>query len=461
MRTLLGIDVSNHNGGLDYTNLSKSINFVIIQSSYGTTRNPLFLTHVNGFRAAKTPIPGVYHFIYAVTPEQAKRNAERAIKSVQEAGLPRDTRIWADFEYDSVDYAAKRGITLGAAECNEYTMIFCETVRKAGYPTGIYCNVDFYENWYNKELLKRYPVWLCDLSGKCKYPCLMWQYSWKGFDWDIWFKPEDGELTDGEIIDAGEPKTVDEAIDRLLAVAEAEVGYREKASPYNLDDKDANAGSANYTKYGRTMHAVQPSNMDYPAPYCDCFVDWCFYTTFGADLARRMLCGDFDDYTVNSANLYKNAGRWYTSGKRGDQIFFRDNDGICHTGLVEKVSSGIVYTIEGNKSNMVKRCQYHIYDNTIAGYGRPKYDLALPGQEEGYMFSTETVRNGSKGASVLLLQKLLKADGYTGSNGAILALDSDFGGNTEAALKEYQRKHAGLSVDGVCGPATWKSILGL
>lgn len=77
------------------------------------------------------------------------------------------------------------------------------------------------------------------------------------------------------------------------------------------------------------------------------------------------------------------------------------------------------------------------------------------------MFEVDEVKKGSKGASVLLLQKLLKADGYTGSNGAILALDGDFGGNTEAAVKEYQRKHTGLAVDGVCGPATWKSILGL
>ena len=461
MKTLLGIDVSNHNAGLDYTNLSKSINFVVIQSSYGTTKNPLFQTHVNGFRAVRTLIPGVYHFIYAVSREQAKRNAEKAIQCVQEAGLSRDTRIWADFAYDSVDYAVQRGVTLGAKECDEYTRIFCETVEKAGYPTGIYCNIDFYENWYSKDLLQKYPVWLCDLSGKHKYPCLMWQYSWQGFDWDIWFLPEDGELTDGETQEAGEPKTVDEAIDRVLIVAEAEVGYREKASPYNLDDKTINAGSANYTKYGRIMHQIQPSNMDYPAAWCDCFVDWCFYETFGANLARKMLCGTFDDYTVNSANMYKSAGRWHSSGKRGDQIFFRDSSGICHTGLVQNVSGNMVYTIEGNKGNAVRRCQYYITDSTIAGYGRPRYDLALGEQEERYMFEPETVRKGCKGASALLLQKLLKAEGYTGSNGAVLALDGDFGGNTETAVKEYQRKHTGLAVDGICGVNTWKSIIGL
>ena len=77
------------------------------------------------------------------------------------------------------------------------------------------------------------------------------------------------------------------------------------------------------------------------------------------------------------------------------------------------------------------------------------------------MFETDEVRKGSKGASVLLLQKLLKAECYTGSTGTVLELDGDFGGNTETALKEYQRKHAGLAVDGIAGPATWKNILGL
>lgn len=43
------------------------------------------------------------------------------------------------------------------------------------------------------------------------------------------------------------------AIDRLIAVAEGELGYLEKKSNANLDDKTANAGSSNYTKYNRDM----------------------------------------------------------------------------------------------------------------------------------------------------------------------------------------------------------------
>ena len=39
------------------------------------------------------------------------------------------------------------------------------------------------------------------------------------------------------------------AIDKLIGIAQAEIGYLEKRSCANLYDKTANAGSGNYTKY--------------------------------------------------------------------------------------------------------------------------------------------------------------------------------------------------------------------
>ena len=45
------------------------------------------------------------------------------------------------------------------------------------------------------------------------------------------------------------------AIDKLIATAEAEIGYLEKKSNKDLDDKTANAGSSNYTKYNRDLKA--------------------------------------------------------------------------------------------------------------------------------------------------------------------------------------------------------------
>ena len=41
------------------------------------------------------------------------------------------------------------------------------------------------------------------------------------------------------------------AADKVIEIAENEVGYLEKASNSNLYEKNANAGSNNYTKYWR------------------------------------------------------------------------------------------------------------------------------------------------------------------------------------------------------------------
>mgnify|MGYP003303888184 CR=1 FL=1 len=137
----------------------------------------------------------------------------------------------------------------------------------------------------------------------------------------------------------------------VINIALGEVGYVEKKSNKSLDSKTANAGSANYTKYGRDMHKLYPAVMDFPAAWCDAFVDWCFQKAYGVSNAKVLLGGSFDDYTVNSAQLYKKKNAWYTKNpKKGDQIFFTNGTRICHTGLVYDVDTTYVYTVEGNTS---------------------------------------------------------------------------------------------------------------
>ncbi|MFR3659017.1 MAG: GH25 family lysozyme [Eisenbergiella sp.] len=180
---------------------------------------------------------------------------------------------------------------------------------------------------------------------------------------------------------------INEVIQKVLNVAIGEVGYIEKSSNANLDDKTANAGNANFTKYGRDMHELLPSVMDFPAAWCDAFVDWCFYKAYGVDNAKKLLCGSFDDYTVASAQKYKNSKRWFTSPQVGDQIFFKNSQRINHTGIVYKVYLNTIYTIEGNTSagsnqvvangGCVDQKSYTINHPKIAGYGRPNYSLLV------------------------------------------------------------------------------------
>ena len=73
----------------------------------------------------------------------------------------------------------------------------------------------------------------------------------------------------------GRPVYGDETctVEELLEVARQEVGYEEKASPNSLDDKHANRGSKNYTKYGMWYNGGKALS-EY---WCAEFVSWCFY----------------------------------------------------------------------------------------------------------------------------------------------------------------------------------------
>lgn len=179
------------------------------------------------------------------------------------------------------------------------------------------------------------------------------------------------------------------AVEKLINIARAEVGYLEKKSNKDLDSKTANAGSSNYTKYARDLYPSLQGQA-----WCDMFVDWCFVQAFGEVRARQLLCGGFSAYTPTSAQYYKDKGQWHTCPEPGDQIFFRNSVRICHTGIVTKVTSERVYTIEGNTSGAsgvvangggVREKSYPLAHSGIAGYGRPDWSLVeLPHYEPGW-----------------------------------------------------------------------------
>lgn len=147
--------------------------------------------------------------------------------------------------------------------------------------------------------------------------------------------------------------------DKVIAIATSELNYLEKSAsaykknPSVLYSKSDGKGYDNYTKFGKEMHAIYPQVMDFPAAWCDAFVDWCFYKAYGTATAKSLLNGNFDDYTVASAQMYAKHGAIDYSPRVGDQVFFTTNgkvSGCYHTGLVVKVDRDYVYTIEGNTS---------------------------------------------------------------------------------------------------------------
>lgn len=258
--------------------------------------------------------------------------------------------------------------------------------------------------------------------------------------------------------------TMEYDVDKVIAVAKAEDGYCEKKSNSQLDSKTANAGFNNYTKYWRDL---KPSFQG--QPWCDGFVDWCFYVAYGAEAAQKLECGGFGEfYTPTSEQCYKNKGQWHTGNdvKKGDQIFFKNSKRTCHTGLVIAVNGTTITTSEGNTSKqngvvanggMVCQKTYSTSNPNISGYGRPNYGT----QEGGYTVTLKEIQNGSQGNDVLLLQEIFRAREFDKKViGESLALDREFGAKTEKVVRQYQ-KERNLSVDGVVGNNTWKDLLGM
>ena len=163
----------------------------------------------------------------------------------------------------------------------------------------------------------------------------------------------------------------------VINIAKGEVGYSEKASNSKLDDKKANAGKKNFTKYARDVgHANGLA-------WCATFVTWCFVKAANGDKkkAKEVLCGANTAGCSNNVNAFKKAGRYDMKPQPGDVVFFMN--GSSHTGLVIAVKGNTITTIEGNTSPgkfnrdggcvAQKTYNYKTY-HRISGFGHPKYD---------------------------------------------------------------------------------------
>ena len=186
--------------------------------------------------------------------------------------------------------------------------------------------------------------------------------------------------------------TIDELKDRIISRAKSELGYLEKASNAQLDDKTANDGKNNWTKYARDLDRLGNiyNGKKNGYSWCDVFVDWLFITEFGTSTGNRMLYQPLHSLGAGvkySANYYKNNDAFYLDPEIGDQIFFKNNSGsFIHTGIVTSFTVKHVYTIEGNTNaapavisngGCVAAKSYLRSSGAIAGYGRPDWNLAL------------------------------------------------------------------------------------
>lgn len=179
MAKIIGIDVSEHNGALDWAAIKKAgIGFAIIRTGYGVSHTDnYFKRNMEGALAQGIPV-GIYHFSYALNAAGAKAEAEYVLKLIQPYKDKITLPVFYDFEYDTVSYAKKQGVTLGKEAFNAHTVAFCETIKAAGYTPGTYYNLDYLRRYVDINRVGKYVQWYAQYASTASAAgWAIWQYS--------------------------------------------------------------------------------------------------------------------------------------------------------------------------------------------------------------------------------------------------------------------------------------------
>ena len=179
-----GIDVSQWQGVIDWAAVKASgIEFAMIRAGYGRNNiDPRWKR--NADECTRLGIPfGVYWFSYALNVDMARREAQYCIQAIKPYNL--DYPVAFDFEYDSVNNAAKANVTVTKQLASDIARAFCEEIRAAGYTPILYANPDYLSRYFDDNVVSRYDIWLAQWP---KRPNLdvppenadIWQYSNSG-----------------------------------------------------------------------------------------------------------------------------------------------------------------------------------------------------------------------------------------------------------------------------------------
>ena len=179
-----GIDVSFWQGEIDWQKVRDSgVKFAVIRLGWRSSKTGELsmdenaLKNLQGATAAGLPIGG-YFFSQARTPEEAKEEAEFALKIMEgyEFALP----IGFDWEYMG---AESRSHGVDARTLTDSAKAFCDTVEAAGHEAMIYFNPFYHDRqrMYMEEL-QGYHLWLAMYDSPMNYPyeVQLWQYSCTG-----------------------------------------------------------------------------------------------------------------------------------------------------------------------------------------------------------------------------------------------------------------------------------------
>ena len=176
---MFGIDVSYHKGNIDWNKVKPSVSFVILRLGWIGNKNnhtidPKFEEYYNQCKSLNIPI-GVYVYNYCNSEESAIAGAKWVIDRLTNKTL--ELPVYLDMEDNSLE-------SLGKTKLTNICIAFNTEIEKTGLWAGVYANLNWYNNFLDKNLIKKkYTTWIAHYTSgidKYKGEYDMWQSSSSG-----------------------------------------------------------------------------------------------------------------------------------------------------------------------------------------------------------------------------------------------------------------------------------------
>lgn len=181
----VGIDVSGHNGTIDWNKVKASgIDFVMFRiggRGYGQEgvlySEPSLVSDIRAAKKAGLDVGG-YFFSQAISAAEAREEAEYAVSLLRGERLSYPLA----FDWEVIDYDTARTDDIAPQTLTDCARAFCDTVKEEGYIPCLYTGVSLAYYKYDLSQLSDVDIWYASYSDTpdLYYNYMMWQYSCTG-----------------------------------------------------------------------------------------------------------------------------------------------------------------------------------------------------------------------------------------------------------------------------------------
>lgn len=178
------IDVSGHDGLIDWDSAKEHIEGVIIRIGYGNdyAYQDDKQAVQNMDECERLGIPyGVYIYSYAMTMQETESEISHTLRMLKGRNPVRG--VWFDME-DADEYKKNHGMDVYSEEdrtlLTDICIRFIDEMHSRGYITGVYANYDYYKNVLDTNRLSMtegFNMWLAHWDvEEPDMDCMMWQF---------------------------------------------------------------------------------------------------------------------------------------------------------------------------------------------------------------------------------------------------------------------------------------------